>query len=343
MTVSSTTAPSTNASARLTADPRVAQTPLVTVVMATYNYAHYLPTALASALAQTVSNIEVIVVDDGSTDNTREVVERFAADPRVRYLYQSNGGHGAAKNAGVRAARGTFIGYLDADDAWDPRKLEKQLPLFEDPSVGVVYSRMEWMDPSGARRPYDRIPERLRPRRGRVVKHLFFDNFVPFSSSVVRASCYKTAGLMDEKLPMGNDWDLWLRVALTHRFEFVDEPLLFYRVGHGGQMSKNSEGRRKCAEKIMQKFVAQHPKAVPRHVIRQAWAYTCRSRGYRESDAKRSFGLYLAAIRFWPLDVKAYRGLARLTIATGLKTARAAAAKIDVQRLFGSGKGRAAG
>src|SRR3954470_16999186 len=106
--------------------------PRVSVVMATYNYAHYLPGALDSALAQTAGDLEVIVVDDGSTDNTPDVVGPYLADARVRYVRTANQGQPAAENVGIRLSRAPFVAFLDADDLWLPHKLEKQLQLFRD-------------------------------------------------------------------------------------------------------------------------------------------------------------------------------------------------------------------
>jgi glycosyltransferase involved in cell wall biosynthesis len=113
--------------------------PLVSVVIAAYNGAQYLPEAIDSALAQTYPKVEVIVVDDGSTDSTAEVVGAYGA--RVRYLYQQNAGTAAARNTGIQSAQGELIALLDQDDRWLPEKLARQVPLFfDEPRVGLVHS-----------------------------------------------------------------------------------------------------------------------------------------------------------------------------------------------------------
>lgn len=290
--------------------PTVSQ-PKVSVVVSCYNYARFLPEAVASLQSQTYPNVEILIVDDGSTDDTPAVAARLAADPRVVSVRQANEGQAGAKNTGIRRATGEFIAFLDADDRWDPKKLEKQMRLFADPDVGVVFSRMKPVNEAGvpvATR--DTAPER-QPRRGRVTEALFFDNFVPFSSAVVRRSVFDRVGVMDTAISMGIDWDLWLRASVHFSFDFVDEELMEYRMGHAGQMSHRQEERHGWAEKIMEKFVKQNPQALSPSAIRRAWTYTYNSRGYyyRPRDLSRSTGFYLRSIATQPLQAAAYRGL----------------------------------
>jgi len=283
----------------------------VSVVVSCYNYAAYLEHAVASALQQAHADVEVIIVDDGSTDDTPTVAARLAADPRVVYVRQANQGQAAAKNTGITRATGAFIAFLDADDHWHPEKLEKQMPLFADPRVGVVYSRMRAVAPDGTPMPrQDNAPSRL-PRRGRVSDALFVDNFVPFSSAVVRRAVFEKVGPMDTALSMGIDWDLWLRASVHFDFEFVDEELLDYRVGHVGQMSHRQEERYGWAEKIMSAFLTRHPGVVSPSVVTWAWAHTYNNRGYyyRERDLKRSTAFYVRSIATQPVQINAYRGL----------------------------------
>ena len=121
--------------------------PRISVIIPTYNRAHHLKAAVSSVLNQTYTDLELIIVDDGSTDATREVGEQFChLDNRVRYLYQNNGGPSAARNMGIRAARGDFIAFLDSDDYWMPIKLAEQLAIAEqDARIGVVYCNWEWV------------------------------------------------------------------------------------------------------------------------------------------------------------------------------------------------------
>jgi len=283
----------------------------VSVVVSCYNYAHFLPGAVESALGQTHRAVDVVIVDDGSTDETPAVAARLCADPRVTYVRQENAGQASAKNTGIQRARGAFVAFLDADDRWREDKLALQLPLFADAQVGVVFSRMRPMSAEGtplAARDSD--PAR-QPRRGKVTEALFIDNFIPFSSAVVRREVFERVGVMDTALSMGIDWDLWLRASVAFNFDFVDEELIDYRVGHSGQMSHRQEERHGWAESIMAKFLAAHPGAIPAAALNRAWAHTFNNRGYyyRSRDLSRSTGYYLRSIRSRPFQTGAFRGL----------------------------------
>jgi glycosyltransferase involved in cell wall biosynthesis len=285
--------------------------PKLTIVVTCYNYACYVPNCLDSVRAQTFGDYELIFVDDGSTDDSEGAVRPYLGDPRFHYLRRPNGGQAKAKNTGIAQATGELVAFLDADDAWDPRKLEKQLTLFADPAVGVVYSRARYIDEHGAAIDFRLEGKYLRPQRGRVTERFFLDNFVPFSSSVVRRACLEEHGVFDESLRMGIDWDLWLRLSVEHAFDYVDEPLLLYRMGHSGQMSKNLEVRQECSDRIMTRFVERNPGLLPRRVIRRAWAYTYVNRAlyFAETDPEKSRAHLRRAIRSSPTFLPAYRSI----------------------------------
>lgn len=286
--------------------------PKVSVVVSCFNYAAFLPGAVETALEQTYRNIEVIIVDDGSTDDTPSVAARLAAaDPRVIYVRQENSGQAAAKNTGIARASGAFIAFLDADDRWHPDKLARQMPLFRDERVGVVYSRMRPVSADGSPLSGRDASEARRPRRGRVCEALLMDNFIPFSSSVVRTGVFARVGVMDTTLSMGIDWDLWLRASLHFRFDFVDAELIDYRTGHAGQMSLRIEERHGWADQIMERFIAGNAPAVAPSMVRRARSYTLNNRAlyYRPTDLRRSTALYLKSAALRPLQIYAYRGL----------------------------------
>ncbi|MGQ0645251.1 MAG: glycosyltransferase family 2 protein [Elusimicrobiota bacterium] len=282
--------------------------PYVSVVVACHNYAGYVGQALRSALSQTFQDLEVVVVNDGSTDGFDGAFRPFASEPRVRRLDQARAGQANAKNNGVRASRGSLIAFLDADDAWEPSKLDKQLKLFADPRVGVVYCRKRDVGHDGS----SVVSEMggLRPRRGRVFRHLLLDNFVPFSSSVVRRQCLESADPFDESLEMSIDWDLWLRLSADWDFDYVDEPLVLYRRNHPGQMSKNLTTRQKCCDRIYEKVAAAAPLA--RADLRRARTYTLNSRGYyhRARDPRTAIRHYRDSLRENPFQWTALKGLA---------------------------------
>lgn len=298
---------------------------LVTVVITCYNYASYIEGCINSILDQRYKDFEIVVVNDGSTDNTDEVISGFLSNPRIKYIKQSNAGQANAKNTGIKHSEGKYIAFLDADDLWDETKLEKQIPLFENPRVGVVFSKARYIDENGNELEFELSGEYLIPRSGRVSNYLIFDNFVPFSSSVVRRECFEKVGFFDESLKMGIDWDLWLRISVYYEFDFVDEPLLIYRIGHSGQMSKNLEVRLQCSDKIMERFIKENKKLFSASLVRKALHYSYCNRGnfYWSLDAKRSLYFFLRAVCTWPFSISPYLGLARSFLKRRLKLPKA--------------------
>src|SRR6267142_4272392 len=161
--------------------------PLVSVVIPNYNCGRFLAETLESVFAQTYPNVEVIVVDDGSTDDSLNVLESFAA--RVRVVRQANQGVSAARNAGIRESRGAFVAFLDADDLWHPEKLTKQIAVFANPAVGLVYCAVEYIDEQGRS-----LGTNFTGRRGRVLRSIALLQgtivLAGVSTAVVRRECF---------------------------------------------------------------------------------------------------------------------------------------------------------
>jgi glycosyltransferase involved in cell wall biosynthesis len=293
--------------------------PAVSIVVATHNYGRYLAGALDSALAQTFGDFEIVVVDDGSTDDTAEVILPYLADPRVRYYRTENQGQPAAKNFGIRFARADLIAFLDADDLWLPAKLERQLALLHgDPGLGVVYTRRLLIDPDGRQLEY-REPEL---HRGLVVEAMFYRNFVCFSSALVRRPVFTQAGYFDEDLPLAIDYDLWLRVAPAYRFDYVDEPLVQYRTGHAN-LSSRIEERLRVVDRIMRRFLDERGGRglVRPAVIRQARAELYYHMGVMKRSRSRLAALpwHVRALAFAPGYGLAWQGLASLPLPEPLR------------------------
>lgn len=286
----------------------------VSVVITCYNYGAYVRGAIESALAQTLPPKEIVVINDGSTDASARALDGYRGHGIVRVIHQDNAGQAAAKNRGVRESTGPFIAFLDADDAWHPRKLEKQRPLFDDDRVGVVYARQTFVDPVGE--PLSPQPGRLAAHRGSVLRPFLFDNFVPFSSSIVRRLSFERAGGFDERLPMSIDWDLWLRIAVRDEFDFVDEDLLFYRRDHPGQMSGNTAGRQTCCDLIMKRFVDVNRDRLDPRDLREAEVYTCNVRGYalERNRPREAARYYLRSLARRPFQLGALRGVAKTAL-----------------------------
>jgi glycosyltransferase involved in cell wall biosynthesis len=208
--------------------------PLVSVIIATYNRARWLPGTIESVLAQTFRDFELIVVDDGSTDNTTAVLQPF--DGRLRYTHQVNAERGAARNTGMRIASGEFVAFLDSDDLWTPTKLEAEVAsLRADPSLGLVYSDALLIDELGT------VTGSL-PRyrfRGDVLADVVRQNFVPLSAHLLRRDAFERAGGFSEDRTMSGseDWEAWTRLAAICPFSFTGNVGLHYRVHAQGSVA----------------------------------------------------------------------------------------------------------
>ena len=208
-------------------------TPRVSVIMPTFNRAHCLERAIDSVLDQTFRDYELIVVDDGSTDHTADLLKRY--DDSLKSIHQQNRGVSAARNTGIRAARGELVALLDSDDCWLPTKLERQVDFFEThPQAQVCQTEEIWI----------RNGRRVNPkRRHRKFSGLIFEKSLPLclvspSAVMVRKKLFDTVGLFDERLPACEDYDLWLRVSCRYPVYLLDDPLIIKRGGHKDQLSR---------------------------------------------------------------------------------------------------------
>jgi len=208
---------------------------LVSVVIAAYNRAEYLPAAIESVLSQTFRDFEVIVVDDGSTDGTSAAVKGFR--DTVRYVYQENAERGAARNRGLRLAQGQYVAFLDSDDLWLPNKLEAEVRrLHAEPHLGLVYSDAFYINASG--QPMGRITRR--PHQGDVLQQLVCGNFVTASATLLdRAQFLAVGGFCeDRELAGSEDWEAWVRLAARVRFGYVANVGLLYRLHEEGTVAQ---------------------------------------------------------------------------------------------------------
>jgi glycosyltransferase involved in cell wall biosynthesis len=213
---------------------------MVSVIIPTYERRDYIGDAVASVLAQTFDDLEVIVVDDGSTDGTSELF-RAHADSRVRFVSKEHSGIASTRNRGIVEARGTMLAFLDSDDIWVPEKLEKQLPLLRG-SVGFVYARYRSV----------RDGQVLRSKpvggpSGRIFMALLGRIFVQTSTAIVTREAVEGVGLFDESLSYADEYDYFLRLAHAYEAGFVDEDLVIYRI-HGGNESR--DGKRRVRENL---------------------------------------------------------------------------------------------
>ncbi len=257
--------------------------PEVSVIIPTYNYACFLGTAIQSVLTQTWQDLELIIVDDGSTDNTREVVESFQSDHRVRYVFQSNRGDSAARNTGISHSTGRYLGFLDADDYWMPEKLELQLALLRsNPQAAAVHSSAYVDTIDQQQRLISRFLLQRPPLREKTLYEELLYNVVivgSHSSIVLSRDVLDKVGGFDESL-MCCDWDLWRRISNEHEILYIDSPLTGLR-RHGANQTANPDVVADNSERILKKFVGEIPLLFRHHRYRMrterylklAWLY----------------------------------------------------------------------
>ena len=268
--------------------------PLISIIMPTYNSAKYIGPAIQSAIDQTYTNWELLIFDDGSTDNTSEIVEPFLSDKRIQYIKQENLGQPKTRNKGVRMSRGSLIALLDADDIWMPTKLEKQVAIFEKyPDVGVCGTAMELIRPTGE---VFGVSER-KEFYGRAVPDLVTGKLaVAMSASVTRREVYDKIGVFDEGfLPFSMDYDFWLRASMEYMFYNIEEKLVQYRTGHASISSEGGDKRRNLVmNTVIPRFVKEYggSKYVKWYHIWQLHADCFRNRSVGKPWGKRVYWLF---------------------------------------------------
>jgi glycosyltransferase involved in cell wall biosynthesis len=272
--------------------------PKVTVVIPTYNCSRYITSALESVLGQSYRPIEVIVVDDGSSDDTRNIVAKFH---EVKLIRQENGGPSKARNTGITNSQGEYIGFLDGDDLWAPGKLANQMDTFASvPQAALLFGDMRrfsddgWTEPTMFQRyaltsaffggdsiVVDAVPKLLRM------------NFLPTGTVLARKRCLLEVGLFDEQLTLCEDWDLWLRVALKFPIAYSSRLWELKRI-HSTNLSSNAISMAKAKLQVMEKINKEYK------IDFENWntdvsAYLCE--GYRNLGYRYLRELFLAEAR----------------------------------------------
>jgi len=227
---------------------------MISVIIPTYNSKKYIGEAISSVLRQTCTDYEIIVVDDGSTDNTKDIIDTNF--PQVRYYYISHHGVSRARNYGIQRARGEFIAFLDADDLWLPEKLERQIDVFNaDQELGFVFTEHRVFDTNGIREATFSKKERL--MKGDIIKNIFFYSHVALPTVMVRRQVFQEIGCFEESMKAAEDDNLWMRIALKFRIHLLDEVLVHIRSTENSLSRTTSnlyEGSLKNIELIENKY-----------------------------------------------------------------------------------------
>tara|TARA_B100000315_G_scaffold88389_1_gene81174 strand:- start:1716 stop:2543 length:828 start_codon:yes stop_codon:yes gene_type:complete len=206
---------------------------MISVIIPTYNRYSFLDRAAKSVFKQSLRDFELIVVDDGSDDETRKLIESFF-DPRFRYFHQENRGVSAARNKGVIESKGDLIAFLDSDDCWKEKKLEKQVKFMESTSCLISHTQELW---------YRRgkiLNQKKKHRKcfGNLFKKSLDMCSISMSTVMIRKSLFNEVGLFDENIPVCEDYDLWLRITSKYPVHLLDEELTVKDGGRPDQLSR---------------------------------------------------------------------------------------------------------
>lgn len=277
--------------------------------MPTYNRADLVGRAIRSVLEQSYTNLTLHLVDDGSTDNTRKMVEPFTQDTRFYYHYQDNQGQSAARNKGIFDSPGELIAFLDSDNYWLPEKLESQLNFFRRFSgFDVIYSDGYSVDENDKRLP----GKPVKRYSGNILPQLLVQNFVSNNTALVKKKCFLEMGGFDEELRIVEDYDLWLRFATRYKFLHHPQKVFCYCVA-GPRLSGNVEKAVAANYKILARFFKTYPEACTANDKRKAWAsfYRWSVMAAKHTGSKASWGDLFRATAMTPLDFRNWRLLAK--------------------------------
>jgi glycosyltransferase involved in cell wall biosynthesis len=209
----------------------------VSVIIPAYNSAQFIVETLESVFAQTYNDYEIIIVDDGSTDNIKEILQNYMS--KIRYIYKVNGGPASARNVGIKNADGEYIAFLDSDDLWLPEKLKEQMECFQNnPDIGLVYCDNIRFNENSIYQKKDNI---YQPTNGYIFFKLLEGNFITNSTVIVKKKCLEEVDYFDEDINLisSEDYDMWLRISRVFNVGYVKKPLVKYRVRGKGLARSN--------------------------------------------------------------------------------------------------------
>lgn len=286
---------------------------VVSVITPTYNRARFLPDAVSGVLAQSFHDLELIIVDDGSEDDTRSRIDPFLSDERVRYFYQQNQGQSHARNYALRQATGNFIAFLDSDDLWCADKLERQLASFEaHPWVDIVHGDESIIDEDGAVTSF----KNMKRYSGHISRYLLADNSVSIATALVRRRCFDEMGGFDTSIGVADDYELWLRFSARYSFHYKPGIVASYRVMKD-QISSDKRKRFAANELIIKRFLKQYGDVLASDDQRWGLArFYCRKARYLASVGERgkALGSLFMAYRNAPMNLVVWRALYRVLV-----------------------------
>jgi len=287
--------------------------PLMSIIVPTYNRESFIVEAIQSVLEQTYSNWELIIVDDGSTDNTLETIKDIITDDRISYYHQKNQGQSVARNVGINKSTGEYICFLDSDNKWLQNRLEISVKvILNNPQVDIVYGDSISIDIQG----HEISRHVMKKYSGHVTKELIKDNFISMNAAIAKKKCFDEMGAFNEKDRLAEDYELWLRFSTKYTFMHIPEFMALYRVMED-QLSTDKDKRLYANECIIRKFKETYPQVLSTVEWGQGFSFFY----VRKSNYERSVKRYkqslidvLKAIRQYPFWQGPWRSLVKLII-----------------------------
>ena len=278
---------------------------LVSVIMPCYNGEKFIGKAIESVINQTYQNWELIIVDDGSTDNSKKIIDHYLSDRRIIYIrHIRNKGIPVTRNTGINASHGDFIALLDQDDKWVPNKLDLQIDRFyiSKPEIGLVFGNINRIDSYGniihraknIKINFETINQR------NLIRHLFLNCFIPSITVMIKRKCIKEVGAFDEDILWGgDDYDLWLRIISKFEITYINQVLAIRRE-HGNNYStveKSVKGNILLIKKILKKY----PFIKNLINIKKARLFYCLGRyEHKRANFSEARRLYIKALLYYP-------------------------------------------
>lgn len=284
------------------------ENPLVTIITPTYNRSEFILEAVESVIKQSYPHFEFLIVDDGSTDNTVELLQPYLKDERVRLFQQENRGQSVARNVALADAAGEFICFLDSDNYWPLDKLESQIRIFEKhPEVDVLYGDNVIINEQGK----EISRKNMSRYSGRIAARMIQDNCVAMNTTMARRRCFDEMGGMSGKRRVADDYDLWLRFSARYEFRYEPEYWAWYRVMED-QISSDKTQRFKVNEAIIHDFRREYPEALSTRDFDKGFAHFYIRKGrYLGATGEKAAGLkeIVKALKYAPAESNVWRAL----------------------------------
>ena len=230
----------------------------ISIIMPTFNRADFIVESVNSIVNQSYKDWELIIIDDGSTDNTKTVLAGLLDDPRISYIKQENSGQSCARNSGIKAAKSKWLCFLDSDNLWPEDKLSVSWKYVEEnPKAEIIYGEITRIDENGR----CLGPASMKRYSGRITSKLLNDNFITINTVTMKKDCINALGGFNETDRLAEDYELWLRLSTRYSFNYVEHMLAYYRVMEN-QLSSDKEKRFEANLNILISFRKSFPESV---------------------------------------------------------------------------------